>query len=125
MSPVLFVLMLAATDPSTPIAHCRDADGTILFTDPPCPPGSVRLQWQNGSTTWIDFGTVPDRTDRSRPTRRPIQTRRTVASKDECSQVQQQLDALRDTRRRGYRLREAARLEREEARLKTARRKFC
>jgi hypothetical protein len=125
MSPVIFVLMLAVTEPATPIAHCREADGAILFTDPPCPPRSVPLRWQSGATTWIDFGNLPDRTERSRPIRRPLKTRHTMALEDECKKVQQQLDALRDTRRRGYRLSEAARLEREETRLKSARRKLC
>ena len=128
MDPVLLVLILAAPGPSmlsAPIAHCRDADGIILFTDPPCPPGSTSEPWQGGSTTWIDFGPVPESTYRPRRNRRSSQSPRPSTTDDECAAVRADLDALRDRRRSGYRLSEEASLDQKEVRLKIQKRKLC
>lgn len=121
------VLFLMPTEPvaASRIAHCRDTEGTLIFTDPPCPPHAIPVEWRGGTMSIIEFETVPgtssqrDRT-RSQPTPRVVSDRRA-----QCAQTELELKSLRAERRRGYQLADEPELDAALARLKKAKRQLC
>jgi hypothetical protein len=123
---ILLLLLASPPGPFAPpnIAHCAHPDGSLLFTDPPCPPGAHPILWQGGDLTILKFAPVPEIPVRSQKTHRP-RARMTSDDKAKCQTATNELKGLRAQRRRGYRISEEAALDREEGHHKAAKREFC
>ena len=131
-SPLVFLLLSAVNASPPNIAHCRDHDGTLIFTDPPCPVHSTPIDWQGSTMSVLEFAPSPQtkyasaiarQANRSHESSRAHEKRKTY--RQECKRVKSALKKLRGERRRGYRLADAAKLDDQLNLLKAEKRKFC
>ena len=114
---------------ATDIRHCVHTDGSLLFSDLPCPPGTRPIPWQTGEASTFEFARAPVLVPNEKPTRpsRTKQARRQILheTKAKCQSAIDALKDLRTHRRTGYRIDQENTLDRDEARHKLHKREFC
>lgn len=132
-SLVMIYILLEVTNSPNPqvIAHCRDTEGVLVFTDPPCPQNSIPVEWRSNNMSVIELKTPKhaQRTPNQAATKRAKRTKQTrptkLDRKQECQRTRSELKQLRADRRRGYRLTDAAKLDAKLDQLKSDKRRFC
>jgi hypothetical protein len=146
MYVLILFMMLATNTTSTPtpyseatlrpfsatdIRHCVHTDGSLLFSDLPCPPGTRPIPWQTGEPSTFEFARA--RAPALAPTEKPRRPSRTKTARRQIphetkAKCQSAIDALKDLRahrRAGYRIDQESALDRDEARHKLHKREFC
>ncbi|NKC00588.1 MAG: hypothetical protein GKR90_19140 [Pseudomonadales bacterium] len=133
MNTLILVIILTANNATThatnlragDITHCAQADGSLLFTDLPCPVDAHSIPWQKGELSILEFAKTS--VDKTKRVPRPKSTRRYLPNenKAKCQAATAALKDLRAQRRSGYRISEEASLDRDEARNKSLKRQFC
>ena len=119
---LLYMLVNATISPQT-ITHCRSVDGSIEFTDRPCPEGSIPIDSRSQTLNVLTFEHavhVPRKVSGKKEKRKPR-----IDRKQACEHARAELKALRAERRRGYRLSDAAKLDARLDQLKTDKRALC
>lgn len=145
-SRVCLVLLLAAQAASGAVIQCRDATGGMHFNQFYCPPGTQPIERRDappGNLSIIataplsdderralaDLAKMLEADRRARAGNRQRAARSQAARKKAdaalCSDALRHLEALADTRRRGYAASAEGRLEAEEARWRAAKKAAC
>ena len=111
---------------------CRTADGAVLYTDVHCPDGELIAMPRDlpaapavglTKTEKAALASLGDRRTRRVP--RGGNASAVLARKQACDRARRELQTLQAERRRGYRLRDSARLDNRESVLRAERRASC